>query len=249
MGLFADTNVQHPTAAPIYLLFDGEARGPFEYAEVIAQLEEGEVEPESLACIERMREWRSVPEACVWAAGKLLAPIREQALELVHRLADCKLDLRYARVELKTALQRHNILVDTDTTERLGIILDANAALLRNHRLCSAGQDHWNKAATEFYPALELTPFGEITFPRDWKAAWQAAGGQVFDGRMVALKGAAVWEALSDFGFPFPPFSLDTSMWIEDVPFEEAQDFGLLTKPQEIALRRDLRAFDLVGLL
>jgi hypothetical protein len=38
-----------------------------------------------------------------------------------------------------------------------------------------------------------------------------------------------VWGKLSDFGFPFPPFSFDGGKWTRDIDSDKAKQFGILS--------------------
>jgi hypothetical protein len=40
------------------------------------------------------------------------------------------------------------------------------------------------------------------------------AGGQIFGGRMIALKSDPIWTAISAFGTPYPPFDYNSGMWV-----------------------------------
>jgi hypothetical protein len=54
------------------------------------------------------------------------------------------------------------------------------------------------------------------------------AGGQIFGGRMIALKSDPIWESISAFGTPYPPFDFNSGMWVRDVDRGEAISLGLL---------------------
>src|SRR5574337_1593062 len=57
---------------------------------------------------------------------------------------------------------------------------------------------------------------------------WADAGGQLFDGRMIALKNAPIWTDISAFGNPYPPFDFNSGMWVRDVDRETAMKYGLI---------------------
>lgn len=229
--------------APIYLLLDGEANGPHEVAEVEAMLQGRKIRKTGLACIEGMKEWRAVTEALVWARGHLLADIRDLVLRIVTRMVDLEIDLPSARSEVVRATGSQS---GCDVSDSIGTILDVNMRLLRNHRLYCARQDKWTLAASESWPALELVKFSKLAFPRDWEKAWQTAGGRCFGGKMVALTNDSVWTALSDFGFPFPSFSMDGAMWVEQVAAAEAREMGLAV-PDGLLGFGDTKPFELAG--
>ena len=45
---------------------------------------------------------------------------------------------------------------------------------------------------------------------------------------MIALKSSPVWEAISAFGTPYPPFDFNSGMWVRDIDRLEAIDLGLM---------------------
>lgn len=231
--------------APIYLLQDGEAKGPYDVDEIEALIGDEALAPETLASIEGMPKWRCVEETVVWAKATELKPARGEIMRLVEEMLALQKDLKTARAELRALVKQ---FTQDNLGDCLGTILDVNEGLLRNWRLCDSGQDKWTRDCGEFWPALELVAFRKLQFPRDWQADWVAAGGKVFDGHMVARKDDSVWRRLSDFGFPFPPFSLDRAMWVEDVSRDEARDFGIaLGGPFEMP--KPGRPFELGGIL
>jgi hypothetical protein len=232
--------------APIYLLLNGEADGPHEEAEIARQLYGRKLSKKTLACIEGMPAWRSLDEVLVWSRAVLLRERRCEILELVGRMIGLQIDERSARVEALRMIGRQ---YDADLGESIGTILEVNTAALRNWRLCEAGQSNWNGGATDLWPAFELVKFSELRFHRDWKADWHAAGGRLFKGHMVARKDDPVWQVLSDFGFPFPPFSFDTGMWIKDVTRDEAEEIGADFGRVRFEMLKPGKPFDLVGIL
>src|SRR5690606_30698537 len=77
-------------------------------------------------------------------------------------------------------------------------------------------------------PAQELVRFESREVPREWQERWTRAGGRLFGGRMIALKNDGIWERISRFGHPYPPFDFNSGMGVEDVTREEAMELGLI---------------------
>jgi hypothetical protein len=124
-------------------------------------------------------------------------------------------------------------LQDLTSDGRLNLILDTNTALARGYGQWAAGQD---PDVLDTWPAQELIrevdPEGE---PRNWAARWQEAGGILLEGgRMVALKNDPIWEGISAFGLPYPPFDYNSGMGLRDVGYREALDLGLLEPGQRV---------------
>lgn len=232
------------SAAPIYLLRDGEVDGPHEDREIIELLDDREIDPDMLASIEGMREWRSVKETLVWSHGALLVGFRDEVWKVVEEISHSKADGRAAGSELANLSGRQ---FDGEVIESFGTILQVNSGLLMKHRLYRKQHDAWTQGAADLWPAFDLTSFGQQLFPRDWSAAWGEAGGKVVAGKMVALKNDPIWLALSDFGFPFPPLTMDWLMSMEAMPADEASEFGIEWHRDSMDFTA-VRDFDLVGI-
>lgn len=232
------------SARPVFLLIDGAATGPHEPEAVLQMLDDEEIAPETFGCIEGMKEWRGVRESLLWALAPLLAPVREQALALVERMAAGKSS---AAADARAALRQ--LLGPSLLPEiypALGAVLEVNAQLRQGFVQFQQGTQD---GVTDVFPAVELfCAHDRFEFPRDWHAAWQSAGGQLCECRMVARKDAPVWLALSDFGFPFPLFSFDRSMWTRDLDRNEAERLGLLNAQDTNSATKVERPCGLVGI-
>ena len=103
----------------------------------------------------------------------------------------------------------------------------------------------------EEYPALELVRGYARRVPRgttgkegddSWEERWEAAGGELADSRMVALKSNPVWQALGDgeggyddaLGNPFPPFWFNSGGVVESVSRKESIELGLMEEGDEV---------------
>ncbi len=104
----------------------------------------------------------------------------------------------------------------------------------------------------EAYPAWELLRVYDRDVPRgfqrgpkgtlipvpqdDWPSRWEAAGGELIEGRMVALKSDAIWQRLGDgvggytdtLGNPFPPFAFNSGYDVNNIGRVECIELGLL---------------------
>ena len=80
------------------------------------------------------------------------------------------------------------------------------------------------------FPAQEFTRIAHRRNQRqDWPQRWAKAGGKTYGGRMIALKDDPVWERLSVFGNPFPPFDWGSGMGVLDVDRKTAIQLGLVS--------------------
>lgn len=130
-------------------------------------------------------------------------------------------------VDNPASLARLNLIIDTQTQ------MAASVARLSEQ----------TPAVLEMWPAWELVRLEGRAMPRgDWPQRWDAAARAVgFEGvsrdygRMVALKGSPVWQALGEGagGFhdtllnPYPPFAYNSGMGWADVSREECESLGL----------------------
>lgn len=144
-----------------------------------------------------------------------------------------------ARANIKDLLRRLNY----DPGDKAGTIQDLSSDRRINLQLrmnveSSQGFGQWLKAHDDgsllAFPAQELFRAEEREEPRNWPTRWMQAGGQIFDGRMIALKNDPIWTAISAFGNPYPPFDFNSGMWVRGVDREEAIALGLLRRGETV---------------
>lgn len=116
-------------------------------------------------------------------------------------------------------------LTDIASRRRLELIYDFQTQDAMEAGRFKIGQD---PDVLDAFPAQELIRVEDRMKPRDWIARWQEAGGQLFDGRMIALKSDPIWRKISRFDKPWPPFDFGSGMGVEDVSHEEAIAVGLI---------------------
>lgn len=102
--------------------------------------------------------------------------------------------------------------------------------------------------ALKFWPAWELVRVEERKKERtDWPARFEAAGGTLRDGRMIALKNDPVWAKLSRFNRPWAPFDWGSGMGLRARSRKVAEALGLLgpedtPSPENTEFNKDLSA-------
>jgi hypothetical protein len=116
-------------------------------------------------------------------------------------------------------------LSDPGSSKRAQVIIDTQAGLARNYTGYVTGS---TRGAMLAYPAQELIRIEPRDQPRDWRAKWIAAGGQLYGGRMIARKDSTVWEKLSRFGVPYPPFDYGSGMGVDLISYEDAVALGVI---------------------
>lgn len=116
------------------------------------------------------------------------------------------------------------------STRRLELIFEHNREAARGYGWWKQGQD---PDVMDAFPCQEFIRIESRQVPRqDWAERWRAAGGQFYDGRMIAKKSDPVWVRISRFGTPWPPYDFGSGMGVEDVSREEAEELGIL-RPDE----------------
>lgn len=178
------------------------------------------------AGVEEVRVLRTIQEGL----QKLIGQIRNEAgvftdrTKLIEQIGEVARDAGLTpkdpalvgTIQDITSERRAELIVDTQTEQAYGY---AN---------WKAGQD---EDALDAFPAQELIRVEEREKKRDWLRRWVEAGGAFpagAQGRMIALKTDPIWERLSRFGTPWPPFDFNSGMGVEDVSREEAIEFGVL---------------------
>jgi hypothetical protein len=165
------------------------------------------------------------------------------------------------QLEIKTLLQ--SIGYQPDAKDRgtiKDLSSDARINLQLGHNVQSAqGYGQWSQGqepgAVDAFPAQELFRLESRDEPRDWPTRWNGARGELgaattaTDGRvaMVALKSDTIWEKLSTFGVPWPPFDFNSGMWVRDVDRARAEELGVIQPGQRAVsgverFNRDLQA-------
>jgi hypothetical protein len=91
-------------------------------------------------------------------------------------------------------------------------------------------------------PSFELVRLAEARVPRDWPARFVAAGGTLYDGRMIAPKLDDVWRALGStdlfpdsLGVDYPPYAWGSGMGRLGVGARETVSLGVMTREEIVA--------------
>jgi hypothetical protein len=166
------------------------------------------------------------------------APIRLKLVELLEQVSSNKL-YDYRAHDLfrkflfdfgcKPQPQELNTSDDLTNWKRIKLIFKTNISLRIGHRRWKSYQEQEN---IDLYPARELIRCADAQFKRNWKQRWLESGGRLFGERMVALWNDPVWEHISAFGLPYPPFDLEDDMGDQSVERQEAISLGLLEPPK-----------------
>jgi hypothetical protein len=92
-------------------------------------------------------------------------------------------------------------------------------------------QRHWIEALVrdivEMWPCWEVCGKNNEAPLCQRRGEWVAAGGSLYEGRMIAVKWDTVWQAFSFTGLPHPPFNLEDDLIVEEVDVDEVKRLGV----------------------
>jgi len=121
-------------------------------------------------------------------------------------------------------------LEDFGSERRLRLIFEQQIGQAQSKAYYLSGQD---PDVLDAWPAQELVRLRASKVPRNWLQRWTDAGGQLVDGRMIALKTSPIWTKLSRFDRPWPPFDYGSGMGLDEIDRETAESLGLI-RPGEV---------------
>mgnify|MGYP000971765383 CR=1 FL=1 len=158
---------------------------------------------------------------------------------LLLSLPDAKEALRQEIVATgyQPAPEDAGTIKDQTSDARLTLMVEINEAVTHGHGRWVAGND---PEVFDAFPAWELVRISPAAEPRNWALRWMMAGGTSFGGRMIALKGSPVWDALGNaklfpdaLGNPYPPFAYNSGMDVREISRAEATRLGLIRPGSE----------------
>jgi hypothetical protein len=150
------------------------------------------------------------------------------------------IDIPLARVKLREALRtidyqpaegEAGTLKDLSSEPRLNVLLDTNIRMAQGYGDWQQSQD---PVLLDAYPAQELIRIEDRVNPRDWISRWSEAGGELFNGRMIAMKNDPIWEEISRFSLPYAPFDYNSGMDLQDIRRDEALELGVILEDTQI---------------
>jgi hypothetical protein len=202
------------------------------------------------------------------AEAGLLQDMQDNLAELVRGVSDGPgqgLDQATVRLRLKQLLERSGYrpetgtqgsIQDLRTDARLNLIIETQARMAQ-------GYGQWTRTNSDgarlAFPAQELVRLFQRRVPRGfevhkgqiverdpqyWQNRWKAAGGEIYEGRMIALKDSPVWAEISRFGTPWPPFDFNSGMGVKNVGRREAVRLGLIEPSSRVSDPRDQYGVD-----
>ena len=121
---------------------------------------------------------------------------------------------------------KEGTLQDLYSKRRLDTIIRTNVEQARGY---VRHLDGMKPGAFAAFPGQELIRVSERKEKRDWATRWKNAGGRFYNGRMIALRDDPIWERISVFGNPFPPFDWGSGMGVRAVSRRDSIALGVVT--------------------
>lgn len=121
---------------------------------------------------------------------------------------------------------KEGTLQDLYSKRRLDTIIKTNVEQARGY---VRHLDGMKPGAFAAFPGQELIRVRERKEKRDWATRWKNAGGRFYNGRMIALRDDPIWERISVFGNPFPPFDWGSGMGVRAVSRRDSIALGVVT--------------------
>jgi hypothetical protein len=235
---------------------------PLEYHDAVAFARQRGVMPTTLSSMELEALPGEIRRAAFFssriAEAGILQDLQDLMGELSRGVSDGPgqgLDQPTVRLKIKEMLARSGYapeagtqgsIQDLRTNARLNLIIETQLRMAQGYGQFQRANSGGARLA---FPAQELVRLFRRRVPRGfeevkgrivernpqyWTDRWTAAGGELHDGRMIALKGADVWERISRFGTPWPPFDFNSGMGVKNVGRRECLRLGLITPEQRV---------------
>ena len=186
------------------------------------------------------REFR---EKAAWIVGQDEAYIIEAYYRAAEKIASGELTPAEARRLVRELLEEAGYQAENpedwgdmkDGTARQKLILETNVNKAAGYAY------HESMQGSLAYPAQRLVRMGHRKQPRDWQARWMQAysslppeeQAKANPTEMVALLDCKIWEAISRWGDPYPPFDYGSGMDVDAVDYDTAAQMGLVPQLPE----------------
>lgn len=227
-------------------------------------IEEKKLQPIALSSAEWEAMSREFREASFWIAGQEQVAALAVYRKAAAMVAAGDVSSTEVRRAVRAALAAANYMPadfddvgtfrDIRTPARMEFIIRTNvemAAGYARHKAFNGSLSH---------PAQRLVRMGYRQQPRDWEQRWRIAYGSLPPGErekacatdMVARNDCLIWQRLSRFDQPYPPFDYNSGMVLHAVTYSEAVALGIAMDGygdgEQASFASDARKPDLSGL-
>ncbi len=145
-------------------------------------------------------------------------------------------------IDYKPEPGQEGTIKDLRSLARFNVALRTNRALMNGWALRENGN---RPGPLQAQPCWELVRFQDAKVPRDWVDRFARAGGDLYEGRLIAPKTSPVWQSLGStelfkdaLGVDYPPFAWGSGMNWRGVGSREAMRLGVMTA-EEIRAQRE----------
>ncbi len=196
-------------------------------------------------------------ERAVFSARVSNAQFLQEIDDVVRKYVAGEMDLATAKAQLAEFLRRTGYIAklgeagtikDLSSDARIDLIVRTNAGMAQGYGQFIQGQ---TPGALDLFPCSELFRLRARKKERAWNQRWEAVGGVVHDGRMIARKDDDIWMRLGNsfddsLGNPYPPFAFNSGMWVKPVHRKVAMQYGIIGEwdqvtPQTRGFNQDLK--------
>ena len=233
-------------------------RTPIPFREALARHEVRAVLPTNLSSAELRRLNNQILQRSFFSARTALETYLQGAKTRISELVEGTVDPATVRADLRRLLQElgyrpdpdeRGSITDLSSDRRLDLVIKTNTEIAQGYGHWRQGQD---EEVLDQWPAQELARVIETEQQRPWlerfRLAGESTGARIGEGwtitpegRMVALKNHAIWQALGSaelfedaLGNPYPPFAFNSGMDVRDVDREEAMEIGLIDRDTRV---------------
>lgn len=181
---------------------------------------------------------RQFREAAAWIVGQDEAYIIDAYYKAAALIAEGRVTPAEARRLVREALAEAGYNAENpgswndmkDGTARQKLILDTNEKKAAGYAWYESMRE------SDAYPAQQLVRVGSRRNPRDWQSRWRNAYAQLpaeeqakaLLSPMIALTDCRIWQLLSRWGDPYPPFDYGSGMDVDPVDYDTAARLGLV---------------------
>lgn len=188
--------------------------------------------PTALSSAELAKIEPQILERSLFSARTTSAEYLQTVGDNLDEILAGKTDFATSRLDLKKRLGEIGYapegvgggITDLSSDKRINLVLEMNTNFARGYGQWAQTQD---EDVLDQFPCQELYRLEARKEPRDWLSRWRGAGGELFEGRMVAKVNDGIWTEISAFGIPYPPFDYNSGMWTRLVSRDEAIDLGM----------------------
>lgn len=227
---------------------------PIPFADAVKYVRRKQLLPTNLSSEQLMTIAPDLRERALFSArvenANILQGIQDRVEQLVTGLspgpgqysnpATERLEMKNLLDELdyRPAVGDEGTIKDLRTDRRLNLILDTQEKMATGYGQYLQSTD---ADIVDLWPCWELVRVEDRKEKRNWQERWVRAGGRLSGAghdRMIARKDDGIWQRISAFGLPQPPFDFGSGMGVEDVDRDTAIELGVIRPSDRVQPER-----------